>query len=110
MTAPTAGPEPRRRATPDDLPAELAATRDAPGRAGTHPRDRRMHPALTDSPAGPAGREPGQPWTLAEAAVFCRVSLSTLERRIRDGSLKSFKVGSRRLVADAEVKRLSTGG
>lgn len=54
--------------------------------------------------------QPGSPWSIREAANFLTVSERHLLRLIEDGKMASFKLGRRRLIADAEVRRVAEGG
>ncbi len=69
-----------------------------------------MHSSTLQPPAPTAVRQPGSPWSQRDAAHFLGVSLSTIERLVRSGALQSFRVGRRRLVPDAAVQQLVTGG
>jgi excisionase family DNA binding protein len=56
---------------------------------------------------------PGEPWTLAEAARYLKVSQRTLSRLNQAGRLRLIRVGTRRgrvLVPDAEVQRIAAEG
>ena len=55
-------------------------------------------------------RKPGSPWAVADAAEFLTVSTRLIWKLIDAGELKSFKLGGRRLIPDAEVQRLATKG
>lgn len=68
-----------------------------------------MHSALQCPPEITPARQHGSPWTLPEVALHVRLSLATVERRVRSGELPSFKIGARRLVADAVVRALASG-
>ena len=61
------------------------------------------------APAAPADR-PQAPWTVADVVQFLGMSEPTVRRHIRDGTIKSFKIGNHRYIADAEVRRLAAGG
>lgn len=69
-----------------------------------------MHSALRSPIVPPVPHADGAPWSLPEAAEFIGISLSSAERAVRSGAIKSFKVGGRRLIADAEVRRVTAGG
>lgn len=57
--------------------------------------------------AVPVQREPGDPWTLAEAAKRLGVSVRTLTRMEKRGKLRLIRdLGSRPKVPDSEVQRL----
>ncbi len=56
------------------------------------------------------GRPDGGAWPLAEVARFWGVSERHVARLVASGSLRSFKIGRRRLIADAEVKRVAAEG
>lgn len=60
--------------------------------------------------APPAARPPGSPWPVADAARFLSVSERHLFRQIDAGRVKSILIGRRRLIADAEVRRLAADG
>ena len=65
----------------------------------------------TLSPGQPTPpRQTGAPWSLRDAAEFLTVSERHLVRLIEDGNVVSFKLGRRRLIADAEVRRVAEGG
>lgn len=58
-----------------------------------------------------AGARPGgAAWPLPDAARFLGVSERHVARLISAGSIQSFKIGRRRLIPDAEVKRVATEG
>lgn len=63
----------------------------------------KSYPALAERPDGSA-------WPLADAAKYAAVSLRTLTRLIAAGRVRSIKIGHRRLIPDAEVKRLAAEG
>lgn len=67
-----------------------------------------MISALTGQPA--PQHQPGAPWSVRNAAKFLTVSERHLVRLIEDGKVASFKLGRRRLIADAEVRRVAEGG
>ena len=58
----------------------------------------------------PVERQPGSPWSVAEAAKFLRISQRHLIRLFVGGKVASFTLGRRRFVADAEVRRVAEGG
>jgi hypothetical protein len=60
-------------------------------------------------PEAPA-RLPGQPWNMREAAKFLGISARTLEQLAKVGTVKTYHLGSRRFVTDAEVRRVASGG
>jgi excisionase family DNA binding protein len=47
-------------------------------------------------------------YSLVEAALVTGLSLSTINRRLASGEIKSVKVGRRRLVPTDELRRLCT--
>lgn len=53
-------------------------------------------PALLERFASPA--DPDERFTLAEAAAFLKLPLKTLELRIKDNAIVSFKDGTRRFI------------
>ena len=55
-------------------------------------------------------RVAGAPWPMDAAATFLAVSRRTLDRAAKDGSLRTIRLGRRRLIADEEVRRLATRG
>jgi len=64
-----------------------------------------VHDALQT--AAPAQvRPPGAPWSQRDAAAFLGVSLSTVERAVRDGRLASIRIGRRRLVPAEALQKL----
>ena len=66
-----------------------------------------MHPI----PAGQSPeRQPGSPWSIRDAAEFLRISPRHLIRLIEVGEVPSFKLGRRRFIADAELRRVAQGG
>jgi excisionase family DNA binding protein len=64
----------------------------------------------TDPPLLPAARPSGSPWSLADAATFLGVSARHLARLIESKAVKSFRLGRRVLIADAEVRRVAEHG
>jgi len=67
---------------------------------------------LTSSfkPAPAPAREPGRPWSYAEAAEFLGVCTATVARACRDARIKSVAFGRRRLIPDAELRRVAAEG
>ena len=55
-------------------------------------------------------REPGRPWSYAEAAEFLGVCTATVARACRDARIKSVAFGRRRLIPDAELHRVASQG
>ena len=55
-------------------------------------------------------RLPGAPWSVRDAAKFLGISERHLIRLIEDAKVGSFLLGRRRLIADAEVRRVAEGG
>ena len=62
------------------------------------------------APPSPSPRMSGSPWSVPDAAAFLRVSVRSLERMLAARKAKSIRLGGRRLIPDAEVRRLSTEG
>jgi excisionase family DNA binding protein len=64
-----------------------------------------------DPPVVPtAPRSPGAPWSLQEAAPFLSVSLRYLFRLAATQKVRTIRIGRRRLLPDAEVRRLANEG
>lgn len=61
-------------------------------------------------PPRPTGRPDGSPWPFPDAARFLAVSLRHLTRLADANKVKTIRFGRRRMVADAEVKRLAAEG
>ena len=55
-------------------------------------------------------RQTGAPWSVRDAAKFLGISERHLIRLIEDAKVGSFLLGRRRLIADAEVRRVAEGG
>jgi excisionase family DNA binding protein len=55
-------------------------------------------------------RSPGSPWPIAEAAAYLSVSARHLHRLIDAEKVRSILLGRRRLIPDAEVRRLAVEG
>ena len=55
-------------------------------------------------------RPAGKPWSYREAADALGVCEVTVARAARSGRVKSFKLGRRVLIADAELRRLQVEG
>jgi len=66
--------------------------------------------ALATTPTPAASRPPGAPWPIPDAASYLTVSPRHLFRLIDAGRVKSILLGRRRLIADAEVRRLAAEG
>lgn len=64
----------------------------------------------TATVATPSPRLPGQPWELNDVARFWGVSKKTIERRIKDGTLKAIRFGRRILIPDTEARRVAENG
>jgi excisionase family DNA binding protein len=62
------------------------------------------------TPALPPEHPPGAPWSIADAASFLGVSDRHLHRLIDQDAVKTIRLGRRRLIPDAEVARLASGG
>jgi predicted site-specific integrase-resolvase len=52
----------------------------------------------------------GQNWPIKDAADFLRVSVMTLTRSEIAGRLKIIRIGNRRFLSDADVKRIAAEG
>lgn len=55
-------------------------------------------------------RMEGSPWSVADAAAFLAVSPRHLLRLIEAKKVKSILLGRRRLIPDAEVRRIASEG
>ena len=55
-------------------------------------------------------RPPGSPWPIPDAAKFLTVSERHLQRLLNAGKVRSVRLGRRRLIPDAEVRRLADEG
>jgi excisionase family DNA binding protein len=49
-------------------------------------------------------------FSVREAARMCGVSRATLYRLLKEGKIKTIKIGSRRLVPEATIETLLAGG
>ncbi len=58
------------------------------------------------APSHPAGA----PWAVRDAAAFLGVSARHLVRLLDAEKVASFNLGRRRLIADAEVRRVASSG
>ena len=58
----------------------------------------------------PTTREPGAPWAIPDAAKFLSVSERHLYRLLDANKVRSVRIGRRRLLPDAEVRRLAHDG
>ena len=58
----------------------------------------------------PVPREPGRPWSYAEAADFLGVCTATVARACRDGRIRCVAFGRRRLIPDDELCRVAREG
>lgn len=65
-----------------------------------------MPPSDAPTPARP----PGAPWPIPDAAAFLAVSARHLARLLDARKVKSVRLGRRRLIPDAEVRRLAQEG
>jgi excisionase family DNA binding protein len=65
---------------------------------------------MTSPNASGVSRPPGAPWSIAEAAVFLRVSQRHLHRLLCANKLKSLRIGRRRLIPASEIDRLAQKG
>lgn len=52
----------------------------------------------------------GQPWRLAEAARFLKLSVSTLKRAEKVGTLRCVRQGNRVFITDEELRRVAREG
>jgi len=64
----------------------------------------------TPSDPAPPARAAGSPWPIPEAAAFLRVSERHVYRLIDARKVKAVRLGRRRLIPDAEVRRLARDG
>ena len=62
------------------------------------------------TPNEAAVRELGRPWSYAEAADFLGVCPATVARACRNARIKSIAFGRRRLIPDAELRRVAREG
>jgi len=62
------------------------------------------------APGGVAAREPGRPWSYADAADFLGVCCATVARACRDGRIRCVAFGRRRLIPDDELRRVAREG
>jgi len=71
-----------------------------------------MAPPALLTPSRPATdpRPAGKPWSYREAADALGVCSVTVARAARSGRVKSFRLGRRVLIADAELRRLQVEG
>ena len=71
-----------------------------------------MAPPALLPPTRPANdpRPAGKPWSYREAADALGVCEVTVARAARSGRVKSFKLGRRVLIADAELRRVQVEG
>jgi excisionase family DNA binding protein len=53
--------------------------------------------------------KPPSPWSKAAAAAHLGLSVRTLERRIKDKSIRATKLGRLVRIPDSEVRRLAKG-
>ncbi|HKB04038.1 MAG TPA: helix-turn-helix domain-containing protein [Gemmataceae bacterium] len=86
----------------------VRATRQAPslnGRANGRPASA-SNAARDLADARPAGA----PWSMADAAAFLGISLRFLAKLADEGKIRSFHLGRRRLIADAELRRAASEG
>lgn len=65
---------------------------------------------MTKSDTKTAGRTPGGPWSIPDAARFLTVSERHLYRLLDANKVRSVRLGRRRLIPDAEVQRLAGHG
>ena len=63
----------------------------------------------TPSAAVPQQHPLGAPWSLQDLAVYLSISERHLVKLCDDGAIKSFHLGRRRLVSDAEARRAAEG-
>lgn len=69
-----------------------------------------MPPSDTPHDSSSVIRPAGSPWPIPEAAAFLRVSERHVYRLIDARKLKAVRLGRRRLIPDAEVRRLAAAG
>lgn len=65
---------------------------------------------MTKRDANITDRTPGAPWSIPEAAEFLTVSERHLYRLLDANKVRSVRLGRRRLIPDAEVRRLAGHG
>ena len=52
----------------------------------------------------------GSPWSILDGARYLNISERHLTRLIDEGKVASFKLGRRRFITDAEIRRVAEGG
>ncbi len=57
-----------------------------------------------------AGRQPGSPWSIAEAAEHLGLCRATVERACRAGRIRATKFGRRVVIAGTELERIVREG
>ena len=55
-------------------------------------------------------RQPGSPWTIAEAATFLKVCRATVERACRAKRIRATRFGRRVAISDDELRRVVAEG
>lgn len=68
-----------------------------------------MSAATATLPAVPQQHPLGAPWSLQDAAVYLSISERHLTRLCDDETIRSFRLGRRRFLSDAEVQRIAAG-
>ncbi|WP_062894843.1 helix-turn-helix domain-containing protein [Mycobacterium avium] len=65
--------------------------------------------AVGQTTAAPSGDAPQQMLTVKETAEYLRCSESLIYAQLKDGRLRGVRIGRRRLIAMAEIKRITEG-
>jgi excisionase family DNA binding protein len=68
-----------------------------------------MSSSTTATIADHLARTPGQPWSMSDAAAFLGVSRRHLEQLADAKTIATYKLGRRRFMTDAEVRRIASG-
>jgi hypothetical protein len=63
-----------------------------------------------NQPVSGTARQPGAPWSLRDASEYLQVSPRHLARLVASEAIKSFKIGRRVFIADAELRRVAEHG
>ncbi|WP_100492752.1 helix-turn-helix domain-containing protein [Mycobacteroides abscessus] len=63
--------------------------------------------AVGQTAAAPSGDAPQQMLTVKETAEYLRCSESLIYAQLKDGRLRGVRIGRRRLIAMAEIKRIT---
>jgi hypothetical protein len=66
--------------------------------------------ALTAPISNVPAHAPGAPWSFADASHYLQISDRHLGRLADDAKVKSFRLGRRRFIPDAELRRLAEEG